>query len=342
MPPTRFLHVANGTSTTGTIEAAGLPGARSIWADPLYAGPVPAGLSDRDLVDVRRRFLAGSADLASSWTGRDPSTDPVNDLREWRAAIARHEACDELVLWFEHDLFDQLNLIQLLTWIREHLPPGAPVSLISIDAFPGRPDFKGFGELTPSELATLFETRRPVSDRQFAAARLGWDAFRAPTPAALDEFRRGDTSSLPFLRDALTRFLQEYPWTTDGLSRTERRLLAIADAGAIALSKAFSRMYDDERVYHVTDGDLAALVDALSRTSPPLLLIDRTAGVSGHRLRGVVSLTATGRSVLAGARDRVSTCGIDRWLGGVHLQPGARVWRWDAAGERIIEDLSRV
>src|SRR6185437_1781828 len=132
MPPTRFLHVANGTSTTGTIEAAGLPGARSIWADPLYAGPVPAGLSDRDLVDVRRRFLAGSADPASSWTGRDPSTDPVNDLREWRAAIARHEAYDELVLWFEHDLFDQLNLIQLLTWIREHLPPGAPVSLISI------------------------------------------------------------------------------------------------------------------------------------------------------------------------------------------------------------------
>jgi hypothetical protein len=27
---TRFLHVANGTATTRTIEAAGIPGARSM------------------------------------------------------------------------------------------------------------------------------------------------------------------------------------------------------------------------------------------------------------------------------------------------------------------------
>ena len=42
----RFLHVANGTCTTTIIEAAGIPGARSIWTDPLYEGPVPAGLND--------------------------------------------------------------------------------------------------------------------------------------------------------------------------------------------------------------------------------------------------------------------------------------------------------
>ena len=40
---TRFLHVANGTSTTRTIEAARIPGVCSIWADPLYDGPVPGG-----------------------------------------------------------------------------------------------------------------------------------------------------------------------------------------------------------------------------------------------------------------------------------------------------------
>src|SRR5688500_10147227 len=123
-PHHRFLHVANGTSTTMTIDAAGIPGGCSIWADPLYEGPVPTGLSDDELLDGRMRFLAGER----------PSPDPVNDLREWRAAIARHEAYDELVLWFEHDLFDQLNLIQVLTWIREHLPAAKAVTLICIGA----------------------------------------------------------------------------------------------------------------------------------------------------------------------------------------------------------------
>src|SRR5262245_23773620 len=92
---TRFLHVANGTSTTGTIEAASIPGARSIWADPLYEGPVPAGLDDEELLDLRARFLAPQG----------APHDPGNDLREWRDAIERHEAYTELVLWFEHDLF---------------------------------------------------------------------------------------------------------------------------------------------------------------------------------------------------------------------------------------------
>jgi len=135
--PARFLHVANGTSTTMTIEAAGIPGLLSIWADVLYEGPVPGGSSDDELAAVRAEFLAG-----------DDPVDPVNDLRRWRQAIVEHDAYDELVLWFEHDLFDQLDLIQVLTFIRDRVPAAKPVSLICIGSFPGRPSFKGLGELS--------------------------------------------------------------------------------------------------------------------------------------------------------------------------------------------------
>jgi hypothetical protein len=333
----RFLHVANGTSTTRTIEAAGIPGGCSIWADPLYEGPVPAGLSDAELVGVRTQYLAGPADLEwVAWTGSDPSLDPANDLRQWRAAIGRHTSYDELILWFEHDLFDQLNLIQVLTWIHDYLPAATPVSLICIGSFPGRPDFKGLGELTPDELASLLNTRQVVTDAQYEMAGRAWRAFREPTPTALDELRRDNTPALPFLAEAITRFLQEYPWTTDGLSRTERRLLDLADGDGILLASAFSRMHEGEHAYYVTDASLAAFAEALSCTSPPLVALDLSHAAAGHVLLGRVALTDTGRSVLAGQLDRVATCGIDRWLGGVHLQSGGPLWRWDNAQQRVI------
>jgi hypothetical protein len=333
----RFLHVANGTSTTMTIEAAGIPGACSIWADPLHDGPVPAGLNDAELLEVRMRHLGGPALPWNVWAGSNPSQDPANDLREWRAAIARHDSYDELVLWFEYDLFDQLNLIQLLTWIRDHLPATKPVSLICIGSFPGRPDFKGLGELTADELAPLLDTREPVSGAQYGLARNAWRAFREPTPAALDELRLGDTAALPYLAAAITRFLQEYPWTTDGLARSERRFLALADGGGIELWKAFGRMYEGEQVYHATDSSVAELALTMSSTSPPLLTLDLSDAPDGHVLRGVVMLTETGRSVLAGRLDRIETCGIDRWLGGVHLHQGAgRIWRWDDSRQRVV------
>jgi hypothetical protein len=44
---------------------------------------------------------------------------------------------------------------------------------------------------------------------------------------------------------------------------------------------------------------------------------------------GVASITDEGRRVLAGEVDAVAVRGIDRWVGGTHLAPGA-VWRWEA------------
>jgi hypothetical protein len=187
-----FLHVANGTSTTRTIEAAGIPGKLSIWADPLFEGPVPAGLTDEELLAVRSQYLGRAYG----------SHDPVNDMAEWRAIIERHDEYQELVLWYEHDLFDQLNLIQLLTWIRERLPPNKLVSLVCIGSFPGRPTFKGLGELTPGELGPLLDTRQRVSDLQYVLAERAWTAFRQPSPEALDLLRQEDTAALPYLAPA--------------------------------------------------------------------------------------------------------------------------------------------
>ncbi len=148
----RFQHVANGTSTTGLIQQAGIPGALSIWADVLNEGPVPVGLTDDELLAVRARFLA-SPD--------EPSETVAEGLRRWRRVVDSEADYDELVLWYEHDLFDQLNLIQVLSRIADR-PRAKRVSLVSIGSYPGRPAFKGPGELTPDELRPPLHTRETV------------------------------------------------------------------------------------------------------------------------------------------------------------------------------------
>jgi hypothetical protein len=215
------------------------------------------------------------------------------------------------------------------------VPSSKPVSLICIGSFPGRPTFKGLGELTPFELASLLESRQRVDEGQYALAERAWQAFRQPTPEALDQLRRGDTSALPYLAAATTRFLQEYPWTIDGLSRSERRLLELAAGESISLSIAFPRMHEGERAYYITDGSLAELAERLSLTSPPLLALDTAGSTNEDGLHGTISLTETGRAILAGQLDRVATCGIDRWYGGAHLEGKNGIWRWDDTRQHV-------
>ena len=326
---TRYLHVANGTSTTGTIEQTGIPGRTSIWADALHEGPVPGHLPDEQLLEVRARHLASGGDARI-----DPA-ETIAELRRWRQLVDDHASYDELVLWYEHDLFDQLNLIQLLDRIAQSVRGHKPVSLICVDAFPGHPRFKGLGELQPAELGSLFDTRRPLTDGQYDLAARAWGAFRADNPLSLDALLRTDTSALPFLAAALARHLEDYPWTRDGLSRTERRVMSLAQSAPVDIRTAFPRMHDDETVFYISDSSFWQVVTELKSATQPLVALALTSSPAGRLPTGTIALTATGRSVVGGHDDRVDLCGIDRWLGGVHLRGTQPVWRWDHAQERI-------
>jgi len=325
-----FLHVANGHSTTGTIREAGIPGLLSIWADPLHEGPVPGGVSDEALIDVRARHLASDEPPGPS------AADVARELRQWRSVIDDDDAYGELVLWFEHDLFDQLNLIQALDWIGRRRPPAKPASLICIDTFPGRPKFKGLGELTASELASLFPARKAITDAQFDLSVRAWRAFRSSDPLELDTFSRGDTAELPYLAASLMRHLEEYPWTRDGLSRTERRLLSLLQHGPVDIWKAFVSLHEDETAFYIADGSFWTIAEALAAARPSLVSIEIASREADRLPQGALALTDVGRSILGGHSDRVKECGFDRWLGGVHLTAPGHVARWDHAQQRIV------
>ena len=141
---------------------------------------------------------------------------------------------------------------------------------------------------------------------------------------------------MPFLAAAIKRFLQEYPWTTDGLSRSERRLLQQAAGGGIDLSAASHGCTTARRLLHHRRS-MASLAETLSRTSPPLLACGPGSVADGEVLQGSVTLTDSGRAVLGGQRDRVDSCGIDRWLGGVRLHGDTALWRWDDQHDRITQ-----
>lgn len=267
------LHVANGHCTTRLIEAAGLPGRTSIWADALHDGPVP-DLADEQLIRIRAEFIADGLDL---------SADEVEaDLKQWRAIVDDDDRYDELVLWFEHDLFDQLNLIQLLARIGRDRPIRKPASLVSIDRYPGHPDFKGLGQLTPADIAALYGTRRPVTPQQLALAAAAWDAFRSGQRARIDALLSGDTSALPFLAPALRRHLAEAPSDPGGLTRSERRLIEQLARGPLDIHEAFAGMHAGETAYYITDLCFWQMVTGLASRSPALIAIDVGATAAGR------------------------------------------------------------
>jgi hypothetical protein len=317
------LHVTNGESAGNTLRRTTLGGAVLPWRDALHEGPVPH-VARAELLRARADFLSrcgwgGRSALLSSLERRDRLY--VDRLRD-RAAV---------VLWFEHDLYDQLQLLDALALARE---AGRAPELIVVGSFPGRPRLLGLGELTADELETLWPERRTATAEALDEAAAAWDAFRAPEPSALAD-RARDASELPFLGAALRRLLEELPSTRGGLTGTERRALEAIAAGAATPAAAFVAAQRLEEAPFLGDTwfyrALAALgaggrrlveTEGAPLPQPPPL------GDASVFTRAPLRLTENGERVLRGELDRVELLGVDRWLGGTRLR-GTAVWRRD-------------
>ncbi|HKV10194.1 MAG TPA: DUF1835 domain-containing protein [Thermoanaerobaculia bacterium] len=321
----KVLHITNGDVAADLIRLSGLPGTVSITADVLHEGPAPAGLPPERWRKVRARYLAES--------GYDDYDRCLASLTEWDHRIESATDYDEVILWFEHDLFDQLLLIRILDWFAGRNLGGTELSLLCIGEFPGVLPFHGLGDLTPEQIASLADRRRRVNEAQKLLARDAWRAFCASSPAALEEVLRQDTSLLPFLAGALRRHLEEFPAVANGLSRTERQALQGVAAGHATFEILFAATQRMEERVFLGDASFLRNLRVLASGSRPLLRLESAPGSSLRSMR--ITLTTTGRDVLENRDDWVHIHGLDHWLGGVHLQGSEAAWRWDAAAGRL-------
>src|SRR5881394_380539 len=222
--PGKSLHIVDGESTGGALKASGLTRSTEIlcWKDALYTGPVPAGLSLKELSQLRSQF----------WTGgkrRDEFSKRDAQLLTWRKY-------DEIVLWFGSTSVCQLSLAQILTWFGDKPLDGRRISLVTAYG----------GMLRPEQLIDPYEARKPVTAEQLRLSSRLWKAFTSPTPKGLHNLLNANLRPLPELRDTVNELLQEYPNRYDGLSRLERKLLLeIASMGsshaAFAIGSAIRR-----------------------------------------------------------------------------------------------------
>jgi hypothetical protein len=308
-----MLHITNGDSAVPTIRGAGVGGEVLPWRDVLHEGPVPAPATLDSLRPLRARFLAPEGGSA---------VEVARELEERDRRLGAMAGDEEVTLWFEHDLYDQLQLAQVLDWCatkRKEPPYNAPrLTLAQSDDYLGR--------MNPAQARALWESRRDVTDAQLDAAQRAWGAFSSPDPREIEGVL-DQVDALPFMRAALTRHLEEFPAVENGLSRIERQTLETLVVGSWPFHDLFRAAHiEREDPFFLGDLTFLRLLNALATGNEPLVRMDHEKAW----------LTDAGRETLAATRDRIETLGIDRWLGGVHLK-GRRVpYRWDSVARQIV------
>lgn len=290
-----MLHILNGDALAQRLPA-GLPGQRLVWREALMDGPTSAGLTANQWRRVRARHLRQAYGA--------PFAEGIALWRELEAGLEASLTQDEVVLWFEQDLYCMVNLLYLLAWYARQ-PERPPLSLVSGDL--GR----------DADLVAMFSELRPVPDMWLAEAVDTWAAYCSDNPVGILTM----SGTLPGLEAAIEAHRSRFPGP-EGVSGLQRLVLqALADR-----PMAFGDLFQEvsRRAYTMGYGDLqfAGVLREMQRQAAPLI---------AARLPAVTRLRAPG--ALAGVRVRATDHGLavaqggvhqqraldDRWLGGMRL-----------------------
>lgn len=319
------LIVTNGDSAAGQLAAAPDVEADAIlpWRDVLHVGRLPATDDPEAFAEARVEALRVLAD-----------TDAIRRaFAERNALLARHADFDRIEIWLEHDLYDQLQLVQIVDVLARVLGRREGVFLVQADDHLGRH--------RPDEIGRFAADVVPVDISMVAAASEAWSALTAPTPKRLWQLSGKDIPGLPHLGAALVRFLEELPGR-NGLTRTEQAVLDHVAAGERTPRRLFAPVMRSEEAEFLGDLVFFHIVSGLAAGTAPLLR-----GVSGPFPRGGddaaaawldarLELTALGDAVRLGARDRFDAAPPDFWWGGVHVT-GGNDWRFDRDARGLIQ-----
>ncbi|MEJ8475183.1 DUF1835 domain-containing protein [Roseibium algae] len=313
------LHIRCGNDIEAPLKRAGFLGDFLQFSDPVCQGPIS---DEPNAITERARFIA------SEYPGED-ETETIDVLTKEHNRLNNAGDYGRIVLWFEHDPYDQLLLVKTLVQLKATGANRRKVELVSLDRFPGIQKFIGIGQLSPAALRHMYARRAPISEEAYNLAEVTFSALLVKDPEALHALSRHSSLGLPYLAGALSRYLSELPDVQNGLSFTENSILKALKDKPLPWGQVFRSFMQavDPLPFH---GDLMFLGTMLrlrdaerpALTSQP---VDMTREGWG---RTEFSLTETGLALLARALDW-KTCGSRLRFQGSITCFADPDWRWD-------------
>jgi hypothetical protein len=302
-----LIHLHNGDVVAAFAQRVGIPGEHVAFRESLVTGPVTPG---EEWIETRARALGDAY-------GEDLLRTRTALLEQEQALDATRAKGEEIVLWFEHDLYCLIHLIYLL----QRLGDATRLSLVWCPTPITENDDRG--------LYLLFESRTAVTPSMLSLARDVWRAYTASDPRELNRFLERDTPDFPFLREGLTLHASRFPSLTNGLGAIEQRALSLIATGATEFTALFGVMSADVPRFGFGDSEIVRHLRALSWCAVPLITL------TGEPPKAIVTITPAGENVLRGQVDDTTINDPDRWLGGVHLTK-ENLWRYDEAARSIV------
>ena len=220
-----FLHITNGDSTTQYLQKLNFKGEIITWREMLCEGKTTTDVGSENFWKTRFDFFQNSYKV----TKKKFIDFTVKEYRN----LCNQKQQEEIVLWFEYDLFCQVNMLAVISWLKRHRK-GRKVSLVCSGKIEGSDKLYGLGELSPSQLKEHYKNRVELTLDDIEYADYIWQLYCSDSPLRLEAvYQFNPMSPFVYLQDALKAHLKRFPSIENGLNLVENNILKTANQNTL-------------------------------------------------------------------------------------------------------------
>ncbi|THD67902.1 DUF1835 domain-containing protein [Robertkochia marina] len=213
------LHITNGDSMTGSLMRLELKGDIITWREMLCEGKTTIDVGSESFWRQRFEFLHSRYKVS-----KQNFIDLT--LKEYRN-LCNHKKQQEIVLWFEDDLFCQVNMLGVLSWLLKQRPY-ADVFLVSLSKTDTKGALVPLSQLSVDELKECYSNKVLLSTDDMEYADFIWQLYCEKNPIRLYNAVKRERAAFPYLKKAIHAHCKRFPSVQNGLNFLENQMLRIA------------------------------------------------------------------------------------------------------------------
>ncbi len=212
-----ILHITNGDCTTNYLKKLSFSGSFITWREMLSEGKTSTDIGSESFWKTRFEFLKSSYKIT-----KKQFIDYT--LKEYRN-LCNKKSNDEIVLWFEYDLFCQINMIAVISWLKRYRK-GHHITLVNPGIIKGTKKMKGVAELTEKQLLEHYKNRIELTLDDIEYADYIWQLYCSNSPLRLKTaVTVNPDSPFKYLTNAIINHIKRFPSLKNGLNYEENLLL---------------------------------------------------------------------------------------------------------------------
>ena len=167
----------------------------------------------------------------------------------------------EFNLWFEYDLFCQVNMWFVISIINSlSIKKNVYAVYTSYLVRTSKQFWNGFGPANSSELTICFADRVPLNNTDLQLGQDLWTAYKSGDLAELIRLAENQSSAFPYLQEVIKAHVDRFP--KDGTKgRPERVIEDIIKNISTDFHKVFKEFWNRESIYGFGDIQLKHLYD---------------------------------------------------------------------------------